>query len=178
MTTVFNRTLLTVLGLVMIAGGALVIIEAIWTWTGNGFVWIPGDSWLSSFKNTAWSDPTTIAISVGVGVLGVLLFLAEVLPRRPRVIPFRTDNVGEWILARRSTEAHLARRLAAQVPTSPIRTRLNPKPRRWTLRVKARAAASTKPVLEQAAQTELAALRAPSGSRVRIDTTGATASAT
>lgn len=137
MITVFNRTLLAVVGLVLVAGGALVIIEAIWAWTGNGFVWIPGDSWLSSFKHTAWSDPATIAISVGVGTLGLVLFLAEVIPRRPRVVPFPTENVGEWILVRRSTEAHLARRLAAQVPTSPIRTRLNPKPRRWTLRIKA-----------------------------------------
>jgi hypothetical protein len=138
-------------------------------------VWIPGNTWLSSFKTTAWSDPATIAISVGVGVLGLILFVAEVKPRRPRVVPLRTENTGEWVLLRRSTETHLARRLAAQVPVSPIRTRLNPKPWRWTLRVKARAAVSSKPALEQAAQAELAAIGAPSGSRVRVDTTRATA---
>ena len=72
------------IGLILVAGGALVIIEAIWAWTENGFVWIPGDTWLSSLEHTAWSDPAAIAIS-GVGVLGLLLFLAEVIPRRPRV---------------------------------------------------------------------------------------------
>ncbi len=173
MTTVFNRILLTVVGLILVAGGTLVIIESIWRWTGNGFVWIPGDTWLSSFKNTAWSDPATIAISVGVGVLGLLLVAFEVLPRRPRVAAFPTDNLGEWMLLRRSTEAHLQRRLAAQVPAVPMRARLNARPRRWTLRVKARAAASAKPVLERAAQAEMAALRAPEASRVRVDTTGA-----
>ncbi len=174
MTTVFNRALLVVLGLILVVGGALVIIEAIWAWTGNGFVWIPGDAWLSSFKHTAWSDAAAIAISVGVGVVGLILFVAEIIPRRPRVVPLRTENVGELMLLRRSTEAHLARRLAAQVPVSPIKTRLNPKPWRWKLRVKARAAASSKPALEQAAQAEMTALRAPSASRVRVDTTGAT----
>ena len=73
------------INLILVAGGALVIIEAIWAWTGNGFVWIPGDTWLSSLEHTAWSDPAAIAISGEVGVLGLLLFLAEVIPRRPRV---------------------------------------------------------------------------------------------
>lgn len=174
MITVFNRVLLAVIGLILVAGGALVIIEAIWSWTGNGFVWIPGDTWLASFEHTAWSDPAAIAINVGVGVLGLLLFIAEVIPRRPRVVPFPTDKQGEWMLLRRSAEAHLQRRLAAEVPTSPIRARLRTGPRRWTLRIRARAAASTKPALERSGQAELAALRAPDASRVRVATTGAT----
>jgi hypothetical protein len=174
MITVFNRVLLAVIGLILVAGGALVIIEAIWAWTGNGFVWVPGDTWLSSFENTAWSDPAAIAISVGVGILGLLLLLVEVMPRRPRVVPFPTDKNGEWVLLRRSAEQHVQRRLAAEVPTSPIRARLKPGPLRWTLRIRARAAASTKPALQRCGQAELAALRAPAASRVRVRTTGAT----
>jgi len=173
MSTVFNRVLLAVVGLILVAGGALVIIQAIWTWTGNGFVWIPGDSWLSSFEHTAWSDPAAIAISIGVGALGLLLFAYEVIPRRPRVVPLATDSRGEWVLLRRSAEAHLQRRLAAEVPVSPIRARLKTGPLRWTLRIRARAAASTEPALQARGQAELAALRAPEGSRVRVETTGA-----
>ena len=174
MITVFNRVLLAVLGLVLVAAGLLVIIEAVWAWTGNGFVWIPGDTWLSSFKSTAWSDPATIAISVAVGALGLALFVGEALPRRPRVAPFPTENTGDWMLLRRPTEGHLQRRLAAQVPVSPIKARLNPKRLHWTLKIRARAAASTRPDLERAARAELAVLRAPERSRVRIHTTGAT----
>jgi hypothetical protein len=156
------------------AGCLLVIIEAVWSWTGNGFVWIPGDAWLSAFKSTAWSDPATIAISVAVGAIGLMLFLVEALPRRPRVAPFPTDNTGDWMLLRRSTETHLQRRLASQIPTSPIKARLNPTPRHWTLKITARAAASSRPDLEQAARAELIILRAPQQSRVQVDTTGAT----
>jgi hypothetical protein len=175
MITVFNRMLLAVLGLVLVAGGLLVIIEAIWSWTGNGFVWIPGDSWLSSFKSTAWSDPATIAISVVVGALGLVLLIFEIIPRRPRLAPFATENTGDWMLLRRSTEGRLQRRLAAQVPVSPIRARLNPKRLHWTLKIKVGAASSTRPDLERAARAELSMLRAPQASRVRVDTTGATA---
>ena len=163
MTAVFNRVLLTVLGLALVAGGLLVIIEGIWSWTGNGFVWIPGHTWLSSFKSTAWSDPVTIAISVAVGAVGFVLFVVEAVPRRARVAPFPTENTGEWMLLRRSTEGHLQRRLSAQVPVSPIRARLNPKPRLWTLKIKARAAATTGPDLERAAAIRAAHPASPRG---------------
>ena len=96
-------------------------------------------------------------------------------PDGPRVVPFPTENTGDWVLLRRSTEAHLQRRLAAQVSDQPHQSPAEPQARsRWTLKIRARAAASTKPALEQAARAELAALRAPQASRVRVDTTGAT----
>jgi hypothetical protein len=176
MNRVVNRVLITVIGLVLVAGGTLVIIEAIWSLTNNGFVWIPGDSWLHSFETTAWSDPVAIAISVAAAALGLLLFAFAVWPRRPRAAAFPTEKAGHWSLLRRPAEAHLQRRLAAQVPVTPIKARLNPKPSGWTLKIKARSAASTRPALEQSARAELAALRAPSSSRVQVATTGASAS--
>ena len=39
---VFNRLLVLALGVAIAAAGVLVILEAIWTWTNSGFVWIPG----------------------------------------------------------------------------------------------------------------------------------------
>lgn len=173
MIRVVDRVLLTVIGLLLVAGGVLVIIEAIWAWTNNGFVWIPGERWLHAFKTTTWSDPATIAISVAAGALGLLLLAWAVWPRRARSAAFPTEKAGQWSLLRRSTEGHLQRRLAAQVPVSPIKARLNPKPGSWTLKVKARAATSTRPALEQSARAELAALKAPSGCRVQVATTGA-----
>ena len=153
------------------------IIEAIWASTGNGFVWIPGDSWLSSFKHTAWSDPATIAISVGVGTLGLVLFLAEVIPRRPRVVPFPTETSGSgsWCAApQRLIWPAVSPPKYPPAPSGPAST-----PNRGDGLCASRpsAAASTKPALEGAARTEMAALGAPPGSRVRVDTTGANASA-
>jgi hypothetical protein len=175
MNRVVDRLLITVAGLVLVAGGALVIIEAVWSWTNNGFVWIPGDSWLHSFETTAWSDPVAIAVSVGAAALGLLLFAFAVWPRRPRVVAFPTEKAGHWSLLRRPAEAHLQRRLAAHVPLYPIKARLKPKPSGWTLKIKARSATSTRPALEQSARAELAALGAPSSSRVQVATTGASA---
>jgi hypothetical protein len=169
---VFNRLLALALGVAIAAAGALVILEAIWTWTNSGFVWIPGRDWLNSFKSTSWSAPIVIAVSIAVAAAGLVLVVAELRPQRQRHAPFSTDQ-GHWLLLRRSTEAHLQRRLATQVPVSPIKVRLTPRPRDWRVKIRARAAPTTKPALAEAAHTELSRLHAPSSSKVDVATTGA-----
>ena len=167
--TVINRLLTLVLGAVILAGGLLVMLEAIWAWTGSGFVWIPEQRWLRAFKTTEWSDNLVIAISIGVAVVGLVLLLAQLRPQRPRLARFETDH-DTFVLLRRSTEAYLERRLAVAVPTSPINARLNPKGR-WRLKVTARAARSTRPELMSAARVELERLHAPQA-QVQVKTTG------
>ena len=166
-----NRLLVFLVGAAMLAGGLLIGVEAVWAWTGSGFVWIPGREWLSSFETTPWSSNVVVGISVGVAVLGFVLVLVELRPQRKRVATFDTDH-GEWELLRRSTEAHLSRRLASAVPTTPIKTRLSPRALRWKVTVRARAAASTTPVLEAAARQELEKLHAPSVN-LKVRATGA-----
>jgi hypothetical protein len=173
-----NRILAFVIGTVLAAAGLLVILEAISTWANSGFVWIPGKQWLSAFKTTPWSAPIVVGISVGVAVAGFLLFVAQARPQPKRVLPYRTDTAAEWLLLRRSTEAHLQRRLSAQVPTSPIKARIKARSSRWSLFVRARAASSTRPILEGAARSELASLHAPGSPRVRIRTSGASKTTT
>jgi hypothetical protein len=168
---VFNRLFAFLLGTALAAFGVVVVIEAIWTWTNSGFVVISGTAWLASFKTTPWSAPLVIAVSVAVGLAGLLTVFVEVRPQRKRHAVFSNDD-GSWLLLRRSTEAHLARRLAAQVPVSPIKVRVKPGALRWRVKVTARAASSTKPDLRTAAESELRRLRAPSASKVTVATSG------
>ena len=168
---VFNRVLAMAMGVTVATAGVVVILEAIWTWTNSGFLWIPGDEWLNSFKTTSWSAPIVIAASTAVAAAGLALVAAEVRPQRKRHAPFSTDQ-GNWLLLRRSTEAHVQRRLATQVPVSPIRVRLKPRALHWRLKVKARAASTSEPALRDAAQAELIRLHAPSASKIDVTTTG------
>jgi hypothetical protein len=174
---VANRLLVFVVGAALLAGGLLVILEGIWTWTNSGFVWIPGDEWLSSFKTTPWSANVVIVISGAVGAVGLVLLAAQLKPQPKRLLVFPTDVPGEWRLVRRSTQRRIARRVASEVPVSPVRARLKGRARSWKLTVKARAAQSSAPALKEAAERELSRLRAPQGSRVRVRATGATATA-
>jgi hypothetical protein len=169
----FNRIVLVVLGVALIGAGLLTIIEVIWTGTGSGFAWIPGGSWLSTFRSTAWSSRLVMAISAAVGALGLVLLLAEVRPWPKRLVRQPLDHPAEWQLLRRSTEGHLRRRLGSELPTSPIKVRLNPRALRWSLRLKARAARPAGPALKEAGQTELVRLSAPKASVVKVKTTRA-----
>lgn len=114
---IFNRLFAFVLGAAILAGGLLVMLEAIWAWTGSGFVWIPGHEWLKAFKTTEWSDNLVIAISIGVAIVGLLLLVVGLRPERRRLARFDTDH-DTWLLWRRSTEAYLGRRLATAMATS------------------------------------------------------------
>lgn len=177
MRRVANRLLVFVVGAVLLGGGVLVIIEGIWTWTNSGFVWIPGDGWLSSFKTTPWSANIVVVISAAVGALGLVLLAAQLKPAPQRLMVLSTDVAGEWRLIRRSAQRRIARRVAAEVPVSPIRVRLKARARSWKLTVRARAAQSSAPALKEAAERELRRLRAPEGSWVRVRATGAATTA-
>jgi hypothetical protein len=168
---VFNRMLALVLGLVLVGGGVLVVIEAAWSWTGSGFEWIPGRQWLATFKSTSWSASIVIGVSVAVAALGLVLVVLEARPQRKRHAAFQAA-AGDWLLLRRSTEAHLQRRISKQVPTTPIKVRLTPRSLRWRLKVTAAAASTTKPELQAVARSELARLRAPGAAKVEVVTTG------
>jgi hypothetical protein len=169
---VFNRLLLLVLGVGLAAGGVLVVVEAVWAWTGSGFVGAPVGQWLATFKTTPWSATIVVAISIAVAVVGLILLLAELRPQRKRHAVFATDN-GDWLLLRRSAEGHLQRRLAEQVPADGVKVRLTPRSRRWRLKVRAGAASDTKPALQRAARDELARLHAPGPSTVVVSMSGA-----
>ena len=132
---VFNRLLVLVLGVALAAAGVLVVVEAIWAWTGSGFVGFSGRQWLVSFRTTPWSAPIVIAISVAVAVVGLVLVVVELRPQRKRHAVFASES-GEWLLLRRSTEGHLQRRLTAQVPVDVVKVRLVPRSLRWRLKVK------------------------------------------
>ena len=169
---VFDRLSLLVLGVALAAAGVLVVIEAAWAWAGSGPVGAPVGKWLATFKTTPWSAPIVIAISVAVADAGLVLVVLEVRPQRKRHAVFATGS-GEWLLLRRSAEGHLQRRLAAAVPVDVAKVHLAPRSLRWRLKVRARAAPSTKPVLQSAARDELGPLHAPGPSTVEVATSGA-----
>ena len=148
------------------------MVEAIWAWTGSGFVGAPVGQCLATFKATPWSATIVVAISVAVAAVGLILLLAELRPQRKRHAEFATGN-GHWLLLRRSAEGHLQRRLATQVPADAVKVRLMPRSPRWRLKVTARAASASKPALQSAARDELGRLHAPGSSTVEVSTSGA-----
>jgi hypothetical protein len=168
---VFNRLFLLVLGVALVAAGVLVVVEAVYAWTGAGSVGAFVPQWLATFTTTPWSAPIVIAVSAAVAAAGLVLVLAEVRPQRKRHAVFTTES-GDWLLLRRSTEGYLQRRLSAEVPVDAVKVRLTPRSARWRLKVRARAASAARPALQSAARKELGRLHAPAASTAVVTTTG------
>ncbi|MDQ6837764.1 MAG: hypothetical protein M3137_05350 [Actinomycetota bacterium] len=165
-----NRLAGLIVGAIIAAVGVVMVVEGIRTGIDGSFEWIPGNDWLTTLQTTAWSATTVIVVAAIAAAAGVIVLAAEVRPRRKRLVTVAGPGPGTWKLVRRSAEGHIQRRLAAQVPTKPIKVRLRPGRRRWRLKVKARSASASRSLLEATGRSELAALGAPERSKVTVKT--------
>lgn len=169
----FNRLAVFALGVVLAGVGFIIAVEAVWTGLGYRFLWFPGKSWLRSLRASAWSDRSVMVGAAITAAVGLLLLLAELRPWPKRLARSSIQEQDTWLIQRRSAEQYLRRSVQQEVPRSPIKADLTISRRRWILKLRARAAASTKPDLVAVGQHELEKLGAPKGSKVVVRTTRA-----
>ena len=88
-----NRVLAVVLALALGALGVLVIAEIIHgALDGTGHLLLPYERLARYGRDHTWDSAPVIAISAAVAVLGLLLLLAQLLPRRPGLLTVATDD--------------------------------------------------------------------------------------
>lgn len=172
MISTFNRLFALLFGLALAAAAFIAVVNGVAVWGNSGFVWIPGRRWLAAFRSTPWSAPTVVVISAAVAAFGLVLLIIQTWPTRRRLVQYETDAPGEWVLLRRSAEAHLRRSLsvAGGGNGSLVKARLDARSSRWSLDLHTRAGAPARPTLESDAADRLAELHAPPFSRVRVRT--------
>ena len=106
---VLTRVLSALCALALLALGALIVIELVSNWTGNGFVILPSD-WPSQLRATSW-DATIVRNSLLITlVVGIVLLVISLWKRPPLTVD--SSEVGVRI-ERRSIETALRRRLDA-----------------------------------------------------------------
>ena len=170
---IFNRLAVFALGVILAGVGFIVAVEAVWTGLGYRFLWFPGRTWLHSLRTSAWSDRTVMVGAAIAAAVGLILLVVELRPWPPRLARSSIQEQDTWLIQRHSAEQYLRRAVQQEVPRSPIKADLAIGRRRWNLRLRVRAAASTKPDLVAAGQQELEKLGAPEGSKVTVRTTRA-----
>lgn len=164
---VFNRLLVVLMGLALIGAGVIAALEVVLAGVGQGFVWVPGRSWLHELRTTPWSaSPVVIAFSVLAGV-GVLLFVVEIRPWRERRVPLDVAGAGRWWLLTSSLEAALRRRIAEVSDDRRSRAKVKTRGRRWRIRLSASASQEAGRSFEQVARAEMARLGCPVPQTVR-----------
>lgn len=162
-----NRLLSLLVGLALVGAGAIALVEIILAAFGHGFVLIPATSWLSTLRHTAWDALAVEEIMGAIGILGLLLVLYELAPRRPRwlacVIGGRRVE-----LSRRPTEAYLQRRVKVQTPATRARAEIHGRPSRWRVDLRVTSTEAVAAEVEAAARAACARLSSSPPRRVRV----------
>ena len=81
-----NRVLAVVVALALIALATLVPVEIARAALGRPPWLVPWEQWRSTLAATTWQDGWVRAVLIGLVVLGLLLLLAQLKPRRPTTL--------------------------------------------------------------------------------------------
>lgn len=177
----FNRIASLVLGLALIAGGLLIAVESLLAAYRLGPWLLPSTPWYEALAGTRLADRATVLVAAALGLAGLALLVAELRPWPPHRLPVHPETTSdttsdttkptaettEWWLLRRPAERRLARTVTDLPGVDAARVRLHGRDQ-WTVTVLAQARDESRARIEEAIDTELAVLAAPTPARVRL----------
>jgi Family of unknown function (DUF6286) len=79
------RVLAPLLGLVLAAGGVLLVIEVVAAWVRPGGpegLLLPWPAWGATLADLSWNESPVPAVAIGVGVVGLLMLIVGLAARR------------------------------------------------------------------------------------------------
>lgn len=107
---VLNRVLAALLGLALAAVGTIVAVETGLLLSGRSPWIVPRRRWDRNLAEQEWDHDTLVLVLAIVLTAGVVLFVAQLVPRRPRRLAVRADHdARELSVSRRGLEGQLAR---------------------------------------------------------------------
>jgi hypothetical protein len=164
-----NRFAGLLVGLLLLALGLLVVVEAvaISVW-GRSWPIKPLLSWRDTLMDTPWSDWRVWVSGLIAFVVGVIILIAELWPVRPATLG--TSGGGDWMLARRSVEKQAATAAESIRGVASAKAVTRGRPGRWRLRVIARTEGDVVDPrdVESVVQDQLRALGAPEQAPLQV----------
>lgn len=168
---VVNRLLALVVGLVLLAGGLLAAVNGVLAAADRRPWPVDVARWYGPLTRTRLSAPVVLGVSVGIGVVGLVVLIAELRPWAPTRLSLRhahaSDTVAWWV-HRRSVERQVSAAVDTVAGVSETRSRLRGRGARWRLVVRPRGRADARPEVREAVQAELDRIAAPAEVRLRI----------
>lgn len=110
-----NRVLAVLFAVGLIALGVLVPGEVVKGALGKGHWLLPWENLTTDLTRNSWQAGPVRAVLVGVAVVGLLLLLAELKPRRPSTLPLTPLTAGVDAGTTRRSLRHALQRAAREV---------------------------------------------------------------
>lgn len=165
---VVNRIAATLLGVVLLAAGLLIAVEAALLAAGRAPWLLPLDRWHATLSERSISDTRVLGVSIVVGVIGVAVLIAQLRPWPPQRL-ITGDARGSWWVARGSVELRTAAAAATVTGVHHARAEVRGNERRWRLRMRAEANPEQRDEVMTAVRHELDRLAAPPDIAVNVD---------
>lgn len=153
---VLNRLASLLLGLALLAGGLLVVVEAVLVGLDREPLVIDRQGWYETLTSTRFSDGDFLAVAIGVGVLGLLILVLQL--RRWRPTRLSVPVAEGWHVQRQSAERVLAGAAGGQPGVASARVRIRERRTGWHPYVTAVGDPTARPRVEDAVRAELARL--------------------
>lgn len=159
---IVNRLLGVVLGLALLAGGLLLVIETVLAGIGRPAVLVDRGRIAETLgaEQTTWSSTLVTSVLVGLVVVGLVLLLLQLVPRLPDTLPVEGDDGRGAAVDRRALAGQL--RAAATEDNEVLRARSSVRRNRASVRAKAvpgAEASSVRARLEETVGRTLASLQ-------------------
>ena len=161
----FNRILSLLLGLALIAGGLLVVVEVVTAFVRDTPWPIRVDQWAATLRQQTFADTIPRIVFLAAAAVGLLLLVAEARPWPKRSLNLTSDGQRSWWLHRRSAERQIARAVRSGTSATAAKVRLRPS---WRLRVGVTASPEARPDIEQRARAAIQRLGGPQDAPVRV----------
>lgn len=166
---VANRLLSLLLGIVLLAGGLLIALEAVLAAAGQSTWLVPADQWYEFLTETLLGDTVVLVTALAVGVVGLVVLVVELRRWRPVRLPVHLEAAdGDWWVARRSAERRLEGAAGKVSGVAGARAKLAARGGPWRGSVRAEAREDSQQAVEQAVQDMLGRLGAPPESSVQV----------
>ena len=164
-----NRVGALLLGLLLLAVGVLAVFEAVLAAAGRDPWLLPLDAWFDALTSTTPADSRFLAVSIGVGLLGLAIFVAQVRPWPPHDVAVNTARSdGAWLMARRSVERRVVASADAVTGVRDARAQVRGRQRHWRLRVTGHGPDDRHDAVADAVRRELGRLDAPQDTPVSV----------
>ncbi len=164
-----NRIGALLLGLVLLAGGLLVAVEAVSVATrGEGWP-LPLHGLYDTLTTTTAGDRSFLIVSIAVGVVGLIIFVSQVRPWAPNLVAVNTGRSDEtWWMARRSVERRVASAADDVTGVRQTRAHVRGDRRHWRVAVAGHGPTDQRDAVTEAVRRELGRLDAPADTAVTV----------
>ncbi len=103
-----NRFLALLLGVALASAAVIAVVEIVLGLTDNASAVIPRQRWDRELSTLEWDQDWLVITLAAMGVAGLLLLAAQLVPRRPDTVAAESDRDGvEVVYGRRGLEQEL-----------------------------------------------------------------------